>query len=56
MKAAMFDETTSRYFLTHHVVETTLCRCESCGLFYKPILGHECGGVKDNDYCVKRKK
>lgn len=23
-------------------VETTVMRCETCGLFYKPELGHKC--------------
>lgn len=31
-------------------VETTLMKCEACGLYYKPSLGHACkkkGGGKN---------
>lgn len=38
-----FDEETKRWF--HHqplFEETTVVKCESCGLHYKPILGHKC--------------
>lgn len=39
-----YDKETSKYFNNPKNVgsQTTVCRCEKCGLFYKPSLGHKC--------------
>lgn len=37
-----FDPTTAKWFGSHPLEETTLARCEDCGLYYKPELGHKC--------------
>lgn len=37
-----YDRETSKWFKRHIGSETTVCRCDKCGLFYKPILGHKC--------------
>lgn len=38
----MFDEVTKKWFRSHVGQETTVCKCEKCGLLYKPSLGHKC--------------
>lgn len=37
-----FDSTTRKWFTKHPLAETTVTQCEECGLFYKPMLGHNC--------------
>lgn len=37
-----FDPTTAMWFSRHLSEETTLAKCECCGLYYKPELGHKC--------------
>lgn len=37
-----YDRATQEWFSRHLAAETTVCRCEECGLFYKPGLGHRC--------------
>ena len=37
-----YDETTEKWFKQHPDVVSTVMRCEKCGLFYKPSLGHKC--------------
>ena len=39
-----FDKETAKFFrnIKNIGVQTTVCMCENCGLFYKPRLGHEC--------------
>ena len=37
-----FDRATKAWFDSHIGQQTTVCHCEKCGLFYKPILGHKC--------------
>ena len=31
-------------------VETTVMRCETCGLYYKPELGHKCRKRRKDAY------
>ena len=38
----IYDKSTSEWFRKNKEREITVCRCERCGLFYKPSLGHEC--------------
>ena len=45
-----YDRATKAWFNSHIGQQTTVCKCEKCGLFYKPILGHKCKkGVRKND-------
>ena len=37
-----FDKETIKWFHKHPEKQTTLCKCENCGVFYKPSLGHKC--------------
>lgn len=37
-----FDKQTEAWIRKHLCQQTTICRCDVCGLFYKPILGHKC--------------
>ncbi len=37
-----FDEKTKEWFSCRPGIESTVCECENCGLFYKPSLGHKC--------------
>lgn len=37
-----YDRTTKAWLNSHICQQTTVCRCEECGLFYKPSLGHKC--------------
>ncbi len=37
-----FDKATAMWFGKHLGAKTTVARCEDCGLYYKPELGHEC--------------
>lgn len=39
---ARFDKATSEWFKRHPFSQTTVVRCECCGLYYKPILDHKC--------------
>lgn len=39
---AIFDKETAEWFKSHPDAQTTVTRCEKCGLYYKPILGHKC--------------
>lgn len=42
-----FDSETARWFGNHQLEETTLAKCEGCGLYYKPELGHKCKNESD---------
>lgn len=42
MEDIKFDKITRKWFHEHPEKQTTLCKCEKCGLFYKPILDHRC--------------
>ena len=44
-----YDRATKAWFNSHICQQTTVCRCEKCGLFYKPSLGHKCKGVMKNE-------
>ena len=37
-----YDRATNTWFNNHISQQTTVCKCEECGLFYKPSLGHKC--------------
>ena len=37
-----FDAATRKWFDEHKLAQTTVVRCDQCGLFYKPVLGHKC--------------
>lgn len=37
-----YDKATKTWFNSHIGQQTTVCRCEKCGLFYKPSLEHKC--------------
>ena len=41
-----FDKATEEWFKNHPVSQTTVMKCNKCGLHYKPILGHKCKGYK----------
>ena len=44
-----YDNATKKWFDAHPCSETTVAKCESCGLFYKPILGHKCKKQKKGE-------
>ena len=37
-----FDEATKEWFKQNPDKQTTIAKCENCGLWYKPFLGHKC--------------
>ena len=37
-----FDGPTEKWLIAHPGAETTVAKCEVCGLHYKPSLGHAC--------------
>jgi hypothetical protein len=37
-----YDAATADWFLSRCDVQTTVCKCDACGLYYKPSLGHKC--------------
>lgn len=41
-----YDSKTAKWFHEHPLLETTVIRCELCGLFYKPSLGHSCNVIR----------
>ena len=38
----IYDAKTREWFARNRDAETTVTRCEGCGLYYKPELGHNC--------------
>lgn len=47
MEEIKLDAATKKWFESKPIIErfnteTTLAKCEKCGLFYKPSLGHKC--------------
>ena len=42
-----YDKKTEKWFKKHPGTHTTVCRCDKCGLFYKPSLGHKCKGLSE---------
>lgn len=49
MSKILYDNATKKWFGNHIGRETTVCRCEKCGLFYKPSLGHKCKKEGEQD-------
>lgn len=45
--AVIFDRATNAWLKAHVNIQTTVTRCEQCGLFYKPELGHKCKAEKE---------
>lgn len=43
-----YDRATKAWFSSHIGQQTTVCKCEKCGLFFKPSLGHKCK-AKESD-------
>ena len=43
-----YDRATKAWFGRHIVQQTTICKCEKCGLFFKPSLGHKCKVKESN--------
>lgn len=37
-----YDNKTQKWFKQNPSAETTVMKCNCCGLFYKPSLGHQC--------------
>ena len=37
-----YDKATAEWFLHNWTAETTITKCEKCGLLYKPSLWHKC--------------
>ncbi len=37
-----YDAATAEWFRSRGDIQTTVCKCEVCGLHYKPSLGHKC--------------
>lgn len=37
-----YDTYTKEWFRKHPFSQTTVEKCDKCGLFYKQILGHKC--------------
>lgn len=37
-----FDAETRKWFKSNPFAQTTVMRCECCGLYFKPSLGHKC--------------
>ena len=43
MEKIKIDKATKKWFKSQPIgTVTTLAKCEKCGLFYKPSLGHKC--------------
>lgn len=36
------DAATTKWFRSHIGAQTTVMKCERCGLYFKPSLGHKC--------------
>lgn len=50
---AHFDKSTEKWFREHPHSETTVMKCDKCGLFYKPSLGHKCKLSQKKKGCAK---
>lgn len=42
MSNTIYDEGTKTWFSKNIENQTTVCKCDKCGLFYKQSLGHKC--------------
>lgn len=49
---ATYDAKTKRWLTEHRNAETTVAKCDVCGLCYKPSLGHKC---KKREQAMERK-
>lgn len=45
-KLAVYDLDTEKWFEAHPGAQTTVMKCERCGLYYKPSLGHKPANCK----------
>ena len=43
---AEFDSETRKWFQKNPGAQTTVTRCNRCGLYYKPSLGHKSSNCK----------
>lgn len=41
-----FDPETEKWFEKNRGAQTTVMKCERCGLYFKPILGHKAANCK----------
>lgn len=41
-----FDPETRKWFAQHLDAQTTVMKCERCGLYFKPSLGHKASNYK----------
>lgn len=48
-----FDKATREWFESRPDVQTTVMRCDGCGLYFKPSLGHKCEVKKGKKYVRK---
>ena len=37
-----YDKATDEWFKHHPGAQTTVARCDKCGLYFKPSIGHKC--------------
>lgn len=44
-----YDEATRKWFSKRPGAQTTVMCCEKCGLWYKPMLGHDCPKKEKKD-------
>jgi hypothetical protein len=44
-----FDAETRKWFKSNLFAQTTVMKCECCGLYFKPSLGHRCKKKGDNN-------
>ena len=51
-----YDDETRKWFDQHPDAQTTVMKCDDCGLFYKPILGHKCNRKNVVIYVNKESK
>ena len=51
-----FDKQTKKWFAKNFSGQATVMKCEKCGLFFKPSLGHKCKGevMIDLQECVNK--
>lgn len=56
MTPVRYDPVTGKWFTNHQGREIIFLRCEVCGKFYKPILGHICRKGEENVKPRRNKK
>ena len=52
----IYDKNTKKWFRNNINSQTTVCKCDKCGLFYKPLLGHSCNRKQQYDIIYIRKE